>query len=266
MKTSVQPASSTRAGGLRRKYFIWIWLVILGAIHYWAAIGTEISPAKFLQIGNSIEFIKESLPPRWDIVPRMVEASVLTIQIALMGTTLALVVAFPIAFLAARNTNRFRPVYYAARSILSFFRAVPEIVIGLIMVPAIGLGPFPGVIALAMHNFGVLGKLISELVESSDRGPQEAVASTGANGTLVMLYGIVPQIIPDVLSQAFYRFEVNIRATLVLGMFGAGGIGHELFLSFRTFRYQEVLVQVLAIVALVILVDMLGGIVRRRFI
>src|SRR5690625_4187863 len=134
MKTTVHPAVPTRAGGLRRKYSIWFWVVILGAIHYWAAIGTEISPAKFLQIGNSIEFIKESLPPRWDIVPRMVEASVLTIQIALMGTTLALVVAFPIAFLAARNTNRFRPVYYAARSILSFFRAVPEIVIGLIKI------------------------------------------------------------------------------------------------------------------------------------
>lgn len=243
-----------------------LWIAVLVALHIWAAVVTEFSPTRFRNIANSLHFLRNALPPRWEIVPDILSAAVVTLHIALMGTSLALVVALPVAFLAARNTSPSPWVYTAARSLLSFLRAVPEIVFALVLVPAIGLGPFPGVMALFFHNFGVLGKLISEMIEGAHRGPQEAVASTGAARPLVLAFGILPQILPDVLSQAFYRLEVNVRQTIVLGFIGAGGIGHELFLSFRVFQYREVILQVAAIVVLVIAVDYLSSAVRRRVI
>lgn len=243
-------------------------LLLLGlvALHAWAAIATEISPAKFMNIGNTIEFLTETWPPRWDIVGNTARSAVMTIHIALMGTTLPLLVALPLSFIAARSTAPSRIVYNAVRAILSFLRSVPEFVFALILIPAIGLGPFPGVLALFFHNLGVMGKLFSELIESADLGPQEAVASTGAARTTVMLFGILPQITPDVLSQAFYRLEVNIRSSIVLGFIGAGGIGQDLFIAFRVFQYRQVIVHVAAILLLVILVDYLSAYVRKRVI
>lgn len=242
------------------------WIALLVALHAWAAVVTEFSPTRFRHIANSLHFLRNALPPRWEIVPDTLSAAVVTIHIALMGTSLALLLALPVAFLAARNTSPARWVYTTVRSLLSFLRAVPEIVFALVLVPAIGLGPFPGVMALFFHNFGVLGKLISEMIEAADRGPQEAVASTGAAQPLVLTFGILPQIVPDVLSQAFYRLEVNVRQTIVLGFIGAGGIGHELFLSFRVFQYREVILQVAAIILLVMAVDYLSSVVRKRVI
>lgn len=239
---------------------------VLVALHVWAAIVTQFSPGKFRNIANSIEFLRNAMPPAWNIIPDTVAAAVVTVHIALMGTTMALLIALPVSFLAARNTSPAPWLYNGVRGFLSFLRSVPEIVFALVLVPAIGLGPFPGVMALFFHNLGVLGKLISEMIEAAHPGPQEAVASTGAPRSLVLLFGIVPQIVPDVLSQAFYRLEVNVRQTIVLGFIGAGGIGHDLFLSFRVFQYREVVIQVAAIMLLVIAVDHLSAYVRRKVI
>lgn len=244
----------------------WLTAAALIALFVWSAKETEFSPAKFRNIANSIEFVRRSLPPRWDIIPDTLNAAVTTIHVAIMGTGLALAAALPVSILAASNTAPSRGVYHAVRWCLSLLRAVPEIVFALVLVPAIGLGPFPGVMALFLHNFGVLGKLIAELVEGANPGPQQAVLSAGASRPLVILFGIVPDIVPEVLSQAFYRLEVNVRQTIVLGFIGAGGIGHELFLSFRVFQYSEVIIQVAAIVLLVVLVDNVSAFVRRRVI
>ncbi len=152
------------------------------------------------------------------------------------------------------------------RGLFSFLRSIPDIVIGLVLVMAIGLGPFPAVIAIMLHNIGVLGKLVSELIEAADKGPQEAVQSLGLGRSMVALYGILPQIWPNVLSHFFYRFEVAIRTSLILGFIGAGGIGQLLFNSFRIFNYKEVMLYVLFIMALVIIVDLIGSYVRNRII
>lgn len=229
-------------------------------------MGTEFSPAKLVNISNTLEFMREGWPPRWNIAADTTRSAVTTIQIALMGTTMPLLLALPLSFLAARNTTPSGAVYSGVRAFLSFLRSVPEFVFALVLIPAIGLGPFPGVLALAFHNLGVMGKMISELIESAHIGPQEAVASTGAPNSLVMLFGIVPQIMPDVLSQAFYRFEVNIRSSVVLGFIGAGGIGQDLFIAFRVFQYREVVMHVMAILILVMAVDYISAAVRRRVI
>ncbi len=243
-------------------------LTILSAIIIiWSAYGTEFDLSKFLDLNNSLLFLqKKWLPPDWTVLVPALKAAVITLQIAIMGTFLAILVALPLSFLAAYNTSPSLVVYNGTRWLLNLFRSVPEIVLGLLLVPSLGLGPFPAVIAIAIHNIGVLGKLISELIEAADEGPQEAVQSVGANRLFVILYGILPQIVPNILSNYFYRLEVGVRASLILGFIGGGGIGNMLFIDFKIFNYQSVATEVLVIMLLVIAVDYLGTFVRKRVI
>ncbi len=243
----------------------WIYPVLMAAVVWWSASGTGFDPADFLKIGNSLDFVLTRwLPPDWSAAGETAREAAITIQIAVLGTFLGLVFALPVSFLAARNVTPYPWIYNLVRGLLSFLRAVPEIVLALVFVPTVGLKPVTAVLALAIHNFGVLGKLISELIEASDPGPREAVASTGAPGVAVVYWGVIPQIIPLIISQAFYRLEVAVRASLVLGLVGAGGIGNLLFIHFKIFDYEKVLVDVLAIMAMVAAIDYLGAWVRSK--
>lgn len=234
---------------------------------YWSADATGFSLLRlFESFQNVNDFLRRFFPPNWDRAELAFKATLVTLQTAFLGTFLALVFVIPISFLAAKNTSPNALVYQMTRSVLSFLRSVPDIVLGLIFVVLIGLGPFPAVLAIFFHNIGVLGKLISELIEAADKGPQEAVKSVGLGQSLVSLYGILPQIIPNVLSHYFYRFEVAIRSSIILGIIGAGGIGQLLFNDFQTFRYENVTVYVIFIMVLVIIVDMFGSYVRNRII
>ncbi|WP_240688992.1 phosphonate ABC transporter, permease protein PhnE [Ammoniphilus sp. YIM 78166] len=233
----------------------------------WSAYGTEFDLGKFFDLGNSFVFLQSKwLPPDWTVLIPALKAAVITLQIAIMGTFLAILVALPLSFLAAYNTSPSLFVYNGTRWLLNLFRSIPEIVLGLLLVPSLGLGPFPAVIAIAIHNIGVLGKLIAELIEAADEGPQEAVKSVGASRLFVILYGILPQIIPNILSNYFYRLEVGVRASLILGFIGGGGIGNMLFIDFKIFNYSSVATEVLVIMLLVIAVDYLGTFVRKRVI
>lgn len=220
-----------------------------------------------LDLGNTVTFLKESwLPPDWSVLKTALPNSLLTLQIAFVGTTFGLLLALPLAFAAARTTPLPGAVTALLRSFLSFLRAVPEIVWGLLLVVTIGLGPFAGVLAIMLHNIGVLGKLIAELIEASDRDPQEAIKATGGNRLHVLFLAIMPEILPNIFSQYFYRFEVAVRTSLILGFIGAGGLGNQLFIDFKVFDYQAVAVEVLVIMVLVILIDALGGYVRKKTI
>jgi phosphonate transport system permease protein len=233
----------------------------------WSGMATNVSWEKLV---HSIELFPKIAelwwPPNFDRAESALNATLLTLQIAFLGSFVALVIVLPFSFLAARNTAPNSIIFQGMRGAFSFLRSIPDIVIGLILVMAIGPGTFPAVLAILLHNIGVLGKLISELIEAADKGPQEAVQSIGLGRSMVALYGILPQIIPNILSHYFYRFEVAIRTSLILGFIGGGGIGQLLFNSFRTFQYSDVMLYVLFIMALVILVDMLGSYVRNRII
>lgn len=245
----------------------WSLTIMSAIIIIWSAIGTEFDLSKFLDLGNSVTFLfTKWLPPDFSILPLAIEAAVVTLQIAILGTFIAIIIAIPLSFLAAYNTSPSLVIYTGTRWLLNFFRSVPEIVLGLLLVPSLGLGPFPAVIAIAIHNIGVLGKLISELIEAADPGPQEAVASVGAPRLLVIFFGILPQIIPNILSNYFYRLEVGVRASLILGFIGGGGIGNMLFIDFKIFNYSFVATEVLVIMVLVLIVDYLGTFVRKRVI
>ncbi len=228
----------------------------------WIGLGLDVS--KFAAAANIVVFLRNDwLPPDWSVLDEALRLSVDTLAIAFVSTFLALLVALPLSFLAAGNVTT--PwLRSAVRAFLSFLRSVPEIVFGLLFVVAVGLGPFPAVLAILLHNIGVLGKLISELVEASDPAPQEALRAVGATRAMEALYGILPQIAPNVVSQYFYRFEVAIRTSLILGFIGAGGIGQQLFMHFKIFKYAQVTVDVIVIMALVIGADALSAWARKK--
>ena len=201
----------------------------------------------------------------WDnTFPQTVMGATLeTIQMALAGTFLALIVAFPLGFLAARNTTPHPAVYHGVRLVLNLVRTIPDLALGLLFVAAVGLGAFAGTIALAIHTATVLGKLLSESVENIDEGVVEAIRATGAGYAQILSFAVVPQILPDLISFTLYRLETNIRAASVLGLIGAGGIGYLMNTSFRTFQYQEAAAIVLVLIALVMLVDYFSSRLRR---
>lgn len=249
---------------LKKSTLIVAAFLALAAAGSWLALGLEWRG--WAAAANIATFLRNDwLPPDMSVLRAAIRESLATVQIAFLSTLLALLISLPLSFLAAGNVAA--PwVRSAVRAFLSFLRSVPEIVFGLLFVVAVGLGPQPAVIAILLHNVGVLGKLISELVEAADPAPQEALRAAGASPAMVALYGIVPQIGPNIVSQYFYRFEVAIRTSLILGFIGAGGIGQQLFMHFKIFKYAQVTVDVLVIMALVIAADALSAWVRRRMI
>ncbi|SDL82146.1 phosphonate ABC transporter, permease protein PhnE [Sediminibacillus halophilus] len=241
-------------------------LLILCLLLYFSMRLTEFDLSKFRDFRNMIDFLAQWFPMDTSKFPGMVHDSLETVGMAFLGSFIGLFFGLPISFIAAWNTSPTKPVYHLSRFALSFMRSIPEIVFGLILLTALGLGPFPAVLAIAFHNIGVLGKLISELVEASDPGPQEAMKAVGSKNWFAHLFSILPQIWPNVLSHYFYRLEVAIRTSLVLGFIGGGGIGQRLFNDFKTFQYSSVSLDVLIIMVIVVIVDVLGSYVRNRVI
>jgi len=168
------------------------------------------------------------------------------------------VLGLPLGLLGARNITPHVTIYAASRFILNALRGVSELVFALIFVSAVGLGPFPGILALALHNAGMLGKFYAEAIEAIDPGPVEALQATGANWIQIIVFAIIPQVTPHFITYNMYRFEVSIRSATVLGLVGAGGIGFYLISSIRLFDYQETAIVLIIIVLLVVITDYLG--------
>lgn len=147
---------------------------------------------------------------------------------------------------------------------LSFLRSVPDVVFALIFVTAVGLGPFAGVLALVVHNTGVMGKLWAEAMEESDPGPREALRVLGASRAQTALHAVLPTVLPQLVGLLLYRFDVNVRASLVLGLVGAGGIGFLINQSIKLFRFDQMATHILVVLVLVIAVDQLSALIRRR--
>ncbi|THE11698.1 phosphonate ABC transporter, permease protein PhnE [Bacillus timonensis] len=227
---------------------------------------TEFDLSKFRDFRNMIDFLSQWFPMNYSALPRMLRDSAETLAMGFLGSVCGLMIALPISFLAAKNTSPSGFVFNFTRIFLSFIRSIPEIVFGLILLTALGLGPFPAVLAIIFHNIGVLGKLISELIESAETGPHEAMKAVGTKNWVASLFSILPQIWPNVLSQYFYRFEVAIRTSLILGFIGGGGIGQRLFNDFKSFQYSSVSLDVFLIMLIVIMVDSFGSYVRNKVI
>jgi phosphonate transport system permease protein len=189
-----------------------------------------------------------------------------TLLIAFMGTLLGAVAALGLGFPAARTLVERRATVFASRRTLELARTVPELVYALIFVYAFGLGALPGVLAVALHSAGVLGKLFAEVNENADLRPVEAVRAAGGSWVQAMRWGVLPQVLPNFVSYTLLRFEINVRASAVLGFVGAGGIGEELYLAIRQFVYVDISAIVLLLVATVALIDVACERVRHRLI
>jgi phosphonate transport system permease protein len=214
-----------------------------------------------------VDFFRQAWPPDldWDEVVRpALQASEITLYVAFLGTVLSIPFALALAVLGARTTTPSIVVYQVARSLLSLLRAVPEVVFALVFVTAVGLGPFPGVLALLFHNVGVMGKLWSEAIETVDDGPVDALRVAGAQRSQVVAHAVIPSVAPQFVGLLLYRFDVNVRASLVLGLVGAGGIGFLINQSIKLFQFDRMLTQILVVLALVVVVDNVSAILRRR--
>lgn len=214
---------------------------------------------------NMRQFGRDFLRPDFSDWRVYVAQMWLTLQIALWGTALALIIAVPLGLAGARNISPDwvrRPVRWLA----DILRSVPDLVIGTLFIVAVGLGPFAGVMALALNTGGVLGKLFSEAVEAIEPGPVEGVRATGAAPLQEIVWGVIPQVAPLWTSYALYRFESNSRAATVLGLIGAGGIGTVLFNALNSFAYSQVAAIAVVIVAAVSGIDLLSQAIRKRLI
>ncbi|MDP2259337.1 MAG: phosphonate ABC transporter, permease protein PhnE [Caulobacter sp.] len=188
-----------------------------------------------------------------------------TIQMALWGTFLAIIVAVPLGLLGSSNIAP-AWIQQPVRRVLDLIRSIPDLVVAVIFITAVGLGPFAGVMAMMFNTGGVLAKLFSEAVEAIDKGPVEGVRATGAGRLQEIIWGVIPQVAPLWTSYALYRFESNSRAATVLGLIGAGGIGQVLIDSTNTFRYGETGCIVLVIVVAVSGIDLLSQAIRSRLL
>jgi phosphonate transport system permease protein len=187
-----------------------------------------------------------------------------TILISYVGTLMGAVLAFALNFFAAQNTSPGPWLRFTVRRLLEFARTVPGIVFALIFVIAFGLGPMAGVLAIAIHSTGALGKLFSEIVENADMKPVEGVRSTGASWLSCMRFAVLPQVSAGYASYALLRFEINVREASVMGFVGAGGIGQELVVAIRKFYYSDVSAILLTIIVTVFIIDIGTGWLRGR--
>ena len=241
--------------------------LLVVVIYYWAITGTDTSPVNFAKgLPFMADFIRRMFPPDISNLGKFFLKAVETLQMAIVGSSLGALIAFPLSFLAARNVMPNKIVYHGVRTVFDVCRGINEIVWGLIFVSMVGLGPFPGVLALAAHVTGALGRYFSESIETVDPEVIKAIISTGANKIQVIARGIFPQVKPLFINYVLYYLENNFRAATVLGLVGAGGIGMELITSMRLFRNREVLTILIIMVLMVMAIDRFSAYIRKRVV
>lgn len=228
--------------------------------------GADMRPLDFMRdSGNMAEYLKGFLPPDFGEWRYYLQELIVTLQIAVWGTALAIVCSVPLALLAAGNITPWW-VHQPVRRLLDAFRSINEMVFALLFVVAVGLGPFAGVLALWVHTTGTLAKLFSEAVEAIDPQPVEGIRATGAHALEEIAYGVLPQVMPLWISFTLYRFEANVRSASVVGMVGAGGIGMVLWEVIRGFQYAQTAAVLLMLVVSVSLIDLSSAQLRKRLI
>jgi phosphonate transport system permease protein len=210
------------------------------------------------------DIIRRAVPPDFSRLHTVWWAALETIDIAIFGTLGGVVMALPLAILAAANVTPSRLFYYLSRSVIGFARAVPDLVWALLFVTAVGLGPFPGALALAVHSIGMLGRLFAETIEHMDMAPIDALALTGARRIQVFSHGVVPSVLSSLLGISLYRLDENIRSSLVLGFVGAGGIGFQLLTAMNLFQYREVSLLLIVTFIIVLAAERLSALIRAR--
>lgn len=209
------------------------------------------------------DMISRAMPPAFEQLPSALRPALETIDIAIFGTFAGVFLAVPLAVLAAGNVSPARPLYYLSRALIALCRSVPDLVWALLFVTAVGLGPFPGALAISIHSVGMLGRLFSEVIEDMDMGSVDALTLTGATRMQVFTHAVLPSVLPSVLGISLYRLDENIRSSLVLGFVGAGGIGFQLLTAMNLFQYKTVSVLLIVTFVMVMAAERFSAYLRR---
>ncbi len=264
--TDAAPSAPT----LPAKPFDWaklVWWTLTVALVVWAAWSLDAKWSRLLDAPSDLWTLARLMfsDMAWDEFGELIGKMWESIAIAWLGTMIAAVFAIPLSFLAAENLVP-KPVAIAVRQVFNVLRAVPEIIIALAFIPIFGLSPMAGVMAIGVGSIGSLGKLFYELIEAIDDGPIEASDAVGATAVQRLRWGVIPQVLPELTSLVMYRFEVNIRASSVLGLIGAGGIGSTLALSIQFKNWGTAGLALIIVVVGTIIVDTVSGMIRRRIV
>ncbi len=238
----------------------------LVAILMWSWDGADMRPMELIRDSdNMVQYLLGFFPPNFTEWEIYVQEMLITIQLAVWGTVLAVVCSVPCGILSAENIAPWW-ICQPMRRAMDAARAINEIVFAMLFVVAVGLGPFAGVLALWIHTTGILAKLFSEAVEAIDPSPVEGIRATGASRLEEVIFGVIPQVLPLWISYSLYRFESNVRSATVLGIVGAGGIGMILWEVIRSFQYAETAAIVIIIVISVSMLDMISQRLRKLVI
>jgi len=249
----------------------WSWKTLISIVLFCSAL---IFVVKDLEINfiklfsDSIKYfgdiLSRMLPPDFSNLKELISAMFETIEIAFLGTFLAIVLSIPLGLFSARNLAPNYFVYLVCKTIVIFFRAIPEFIIAMILVIAIGFGAMPGVLALGLHTMGFLAKFYAEDIEHINKGPIDALKSSGATKSQIISFGVIPQILPSFVANNLYILDRNVRMATMLGIVGAGGIGYELQSSFRMFQYERVSAIIILIFITIFLIDHFSAFIRSK--
>ncbi len=243
----------------------YVWYLGAVAVAAWSVSMLDIPWFYFLDAHlQAYDLAHRMWPPDLEFLETLVDPLLETIHIATLGTAATVVIAFPIAFLAARNTSPNVFTWFVGRFILVTSRSVNTVVWGLLFVAVFGPGPMAGIWAIAFRSIGFMGKLVAEAIEEIDQGVVEAIEATGASRLQVLWYGILPQVMPVIYGTTVYRWDINIRESTVLGFVGAGGIGILLYSSINQFQWQEVSLMLMAVFGVVLISEFVSAAVRQR--
>lgn len=252
----------------RRPFALGKSLVYAGAVAAlaWSWQGAEIDPLMLIRdSGNMARFTADFFPPDFREWRSYLQEMMVTVQIAIWGTALAVLLAVPFGLMSAENVS---PLWLRqpVRRLMDCLRAINEMVFAMLFVVTVGLGPFAGVLALFVHTTGVLAKLFSEAVEAIDPRPVEGIRATGASPLEEIIYGVIPQVIPLWISFSLYRLEANVRSATVVGMVGAGGIGVLLWEIIRGFHFAQTCAVMIIVIASVSILDITSAWLRKLFL
>ena len=265
MRQTKQTPASPKPDALGPVWKIVNLLVTLGVL-WWAMGGVTISWERFMRgLPNAGRILGLMVTrPDWSVLPDIKVGLIQSLEIALLGTAIASVLALPFGVLAARNLSRWGAVSFFGKTLLNAIRTFPELILAIAFIKALGPGPFAGVLAVGVHSVGMMGKLYAERIENVDKGSLESLIASGASPVEVFRYGVLPDVLPDFVSFALYRFDLNVRSASVLGLVGAGGIGTLLNLQRLGGKWQAIGLIIVGIIATVGVVDAVSARLRKR--
>jgi len=257
----------TRPTAFYNHYVKWAVYVVIAAFLLWSAWNMRISMARVVEGWDAaVGLVNGMFPPEYTTQFKnelLIEGLIESLAMSVIATIVGVILSIPVAFMAAENIAP-KPVYWLGRGIITVSRSFHELIIAIIAVKAVGIGALAGVIALSYKTIGFFAKLLAEEIEDIDAGQMEATEATGANKAQTMLFGVVPQVMPRIIGLTIYRWDINIRHSTIVGIVGAGGIGATLLNSFDQYDYDFFMLIIIAIIAIVMVGELISTYIRGR--